>query len=192
MSTRYPVRLRLIALLAPLLACAPLLSACEENGLLAELILSPDTATVALPGASVGSALDIVRTQRDRLVRRPELLEDAEQWDVALRRNEAGALVLRPFVPVSGSGLRGAGLALASEAFEQIDEAPRGDGAYSTAPVAVSAGASYFLRSRQFSGNGIVCVKYAKLRVVSVDQTAGTARFAMVINDGCDDERLAD
>lgn len=188
---RYPVRLRLIALLAPLLACAPLLSACEENGLLAELILSPDTATVALPGASVGSALDIVRTQRDRLVRRPELLEDAEQWDVALRRNEAGALVLRPFTPV-GAGLRGAGLAPATEAFEQIEEAPRGDGAYATTPLPVTAGASYLLRSRQFSSSGIVCVKYAKLKAVTVDQAAGTVRFAMVINDGCDDERLAD
>jgi hypothetical protein len=184
------VRLRLIALLAPLLACAPLLGACDDNGLLSELILSPDTATVALPGSSVGSALDIVRTTSNRLVRMPERLEDAEQWDVALRRTEAGALVLRPYIPVSGA--RGAGLAPTSEAFEQIDEAPRGDGSYSSNPVLVTAGATYFLRSRQFSGNGLVCVKYAKLKVVTVDPAAGTARFAMVINDGCDDERLAD
>ncbi|HEX6039171.1 hypothetical protein [Longimicrobium sp.] len=185
------MRLRFFALLAPLLACAPLLSACDENGLLSELILSPDTATVALPGASVGSALDIVRTQRDRLVRRPELLEDAEQWDVALRRTEAGTLVLRPFIPVGG-GLRGAGLAVSNEAFEQIEDAPRGDGAYGTTPLPVTVNGVYLLRSRQFSGTGFVCVKYAKLKAVAVDEAAGTARFAMVINDGCDDERLAD
>jgi hypothetical protein len=185
------VRLRFIALLAPLLACAPLLSACDDNGFLSELILSPDTATVALPGASVGSALDIVRVSSNRLVRMPERLEDAEQWDVALRRNEGGALVLRPFRPVGG-GLRGAGIAVASEAFEQIEDAPRGDASYGTDPVAVTEGASYFVRSRQFSGTGVVCVKYAKLKAVTVNQAAGTARFAMVINDGCDDERLAD
>lgn len=185
------MRLRFFALLAPLLACAPLLGACDDNGFLSEVILSPDTATVALPGASVGSALDFVRVSSNRLVRMPERLEDAEQWDVALRRNEAGTLVLRPYTP-AGGGLRGAGLALATEAFEQIDEAPRGDSSYGSNPLPVTANATYLVRSRQFTGTGLVCVKYAKLKAVTVDNAAGTARFAMVINDGCDDERLAD
>lgn len=187
---RYPVRLRFLALLAPL-ACAPLLSACDDNGFLSELILTSDTATVALPGGSVGSALDIARTNTTRLVRSPERLEDSEQWDVALRRDPSGALVLRTYVPVGG-GLRGAGIARASEAFEQIEDAPRGDGSYGTAPVPVTEGAVYFIRSRQFTGTGLLCVRYAKVKAVSVDSTAGTARFALVINEGCDDERLLD
>lgn len=185
------MRLRFLALLASLMACAPLLSACDDNGFLAELVLSPDTAVVGLPGSSTGSAIDIVRpTAGAQLIRNPERLEDAEQWDVALRRTDAG-LVLRPFQPV-GSQLRGAGIAVADRAFEQIDEAPRGDGAYGRDPIPVTANGVYFIRSRQFSSTGIVCVKYAKLKVLALDVAAGTVRFATVINEGCDDERLAD
>lgn len=188
---RYPVRLRFPALLVALLACAPLLTACEDDSFLAELVLTPDTATIGLPGSAQGSAIDIVRaTAGARLVRFPERIEDAEQWDVALRRTPTG-LVLRPFDPV-GSQLRGSGLAVASGSFETIDEAPRGDASYSNEDLPLTAGGVYFIRSRQFNSTGIVCVKYAKLRAVDLNVAAGTARFAIVINEGCDDERLAD
>lgn len=184
------MRLRFLALLAAL-ACAPLLTACEENGFLADLVLSPDTVTIGLPGSAEGSALDIVRaTAGARLVRNPERLEDAEQWDVSLRRTDAG-LVLRPFDPV-GSQLAGAGLAVASGDFDAIEDAPRGNSSYSSEDLPLAANGVYFVRSRQFPSGGIPCVKYAKLKVLELNAAAGTVRFAAVINEGCDDERLAD
>ena len=184
------MRLCYLALLAAL-AGAPLLTACEDNGFLADLVLTPDTVTIGLPGSAEGSALDLIRaTAGARLVRNPERVEDAEQWDVSLRRTSAG-LVLRPFDPV-GSPLAGAGLAVASGDFDAIDEAPRGNANYSSEDMPLALNGVYFVRSRQFSGGSIACVKYAKLKVLELNATAGTVRFAAVINEGCDDERLAD
>lgn len=187
------MRLRFLALLAPLLACAPLLSACEDSGFLAELILSPDTAVIGLPGTTVaeGSAIDFVRATGDfDLVRRPELVADAESWDLALRSTSSG-LVFRPFTPVA-SQLRGAEIAVTTRAFDAIEDAPRGDGDYDSAPVPVTLNGVYLVRSRQFISNGVVCVHYAKMRVLEVNTALPTVRVAVVINEGCDDERLAD
>lgn len=185
------MRFRYLALLASMFVGAPLLSACDDNGLLGTLLLSPDTAVIGLPGGTVaeGSAIDIVRSAGDfDLVRNPELVTDAEQWDLALRRTPTG-LAFLPFTPVASS-LRGAGIATTTRAFDAIDKAPRGNSSYSSQPVAVTAGGVYLLRSRQFSTSGLLCVKYARLRVVEVNEAAGTVRFAIVINEGCDDERL--
>lgn len=182
------MRLRFLALLAAL-AGTPLLTACDDNSFLGELVLSADTATIGLPGSAQGSALDLVRaTSGARLIRRPERVEDSEQWDVSLRRAESGALVLRPFDP-SASQTGGAGIAAAPANFDAIDEAPRGTSNYSQEDVPATPNAVYFVRSRAFSG---VCYKYAKLKVLEADPAAGTVRLAMVINEGCDDERLAD
>lgn len=186
------MRLRLIALLASLFACAPLLTACDDNGLLGTLILSSDTTAIGLPGGNAeGSAIDIVRSGGDfDLVRNPERLTDAEQWDFALRSTSAG-LVFRPFTPVA-SQFRGAGIAVSDRAFADLDRAPRGTASYSSAPVAVRVGGVYLLRSRQFASGNAVCVKYAKIQVLEINQATSTVRFEVVINEGCDDERLAD
>jgi hypothetical protein len=185
---RYPVRLRYFALLLSLFAFAPLLTACED-GLLTDAVVVPDTARIALPGGSTGSAIDIVRpTSGAQLVRFPERVGDAEQWDVALRRSASGGLELRPYQPLGG-GSASAGIGVGSGSFETIEEAPRADAAYQTAPLPITANGIYFIRSRQFSGG---CVRYAKARVVELDAAAGTARIALVINLGCDDERLTD
>jgi hypothetical protein len=186
------VRLRFIALLAPLLATAPLLGACGDGGLLSELVLSPDTAVVGLPGGNAaGSALDFVRATGDfDLLRNPELVADAEQWDIALRSTGTG-LVFRPFQPIA-SNTRGAGITVSSSGFDEIDEAPRATSAYSTSDVPVTNNGVYLVRSRQFSSSGIVCVHYAKMRVLEVNAPASTVRVAVVINEGCDDERLRD
>lgn len=186
------MRLRLTVLLASAFACAPLLGACNDSGFLAELILSPDTAVVGLPGGNAsGSAIDIVRAGGGfALVRNPERVSDAEQWDFALRSTASG-LVFRPFVPVA-SNLRGAEIAVATRPFDDIDDAPRGNGSYTREPVPVTANGVYLLRSRQFTSSGVICVKYAKMRVLELNAAAQTVRVAVVINEGCDDERLAD
>lgn len=186
------MRLRLFALLASLLACAPLLSACDDSGLLAELILSADTAVIGLPaGNAAGSAIDLVRASGDfDLVRNPETVADAEQWDIALRSTAAG-LVFRPFSPVA-SQLRGAEIAVSTRAFDDLDDAPRGNSTYTRDPVPVTPNGVYLLRSRQFTSSSVFCVKYAKMRVLEVNAALQTVRVAVVINEGCDDERLAD
>lgn len=186
------MRLRFIALIASLFAFAPLMSACDDGGLLAELVLSQDTAVIGLPGGNAtGSAIDIVRAGGDfDLVRNPETLADAEQWDLALRSTASG-LVFRPFAPVA-SGLRGAEIAVATRGFDAIEDAPRGNATYSREPVPVTANGVYLLRSRQFNSSNVLCLKYAKMRVLEVNAAAQTVRVALVINEGCDDERLAD
>jgi hypothetical protein len=187
------VRLRILALFASLVAVAPLLTACENDGFLQDAIVLTDTVVLGLPGSDRGSALDLVRASANAtLVRRPERLQDAEQWDIALRRTEAGALVLRPYDAL-GTGARGAGIAVAERAFEAIDEAPRGNAAYSQEDVPATLNATYFFRSRQFAGalSGS-CVKYAKAKIIEVDAALNRVRFALAINENCDDERLTD
>lgn len=187
------MRLRFLTLIASLLAVAPLLTACEDDGFLQDAIIFADSVTVGLPGGDRGSALDLVRASANAtLLRRPERLQDAEQWDIALRRTEAGAFMLHPFDAL-GTGARGAGIAIADRDYDAIDEAPRGNAAYGDEDVPVTLNATYFFRSRQYaSGVGGTCVKYAKAKVVAVDQALGQVRFAFTINENCDDERLTD
>ena len=185
------MRLRLLALLIPIAALAPLMSACEDNGFLTEPIISQDTVTVGLPGSGRRSALDLARTTLGApLLRAPETLADAGEWDVGLRRTGA-VFSLRPNL-LTGTGLRSAGIALSSTAFDNLDKAPRSTGAYSTEPTALTVGSTYVLRSRQFSAGFSVCQKYAAIKVLALDQAAGTAELAIKINENCDDERLRD
>lgn len=187
------MRLRFLTLLASLLAVAPLLTACEDDGFLQDAIVLTDTVVLGLPGSDRGSALDLVRASSNAtLVRRPERLQDAEQWDIALRRNEAGALVLHPYDAL-GTGARGAGITVADRDFATIDEAPRGNAAYGDDDVAATLNTTYFFRSRQFASSlGGSCVKYAKAKIIEVDQALSRVRFALAINENCDDERLSD
>jgi hypothetical protein len=187
------VRLRSLGFIVSLLAIAPVLGACDDGSLLQDAIITPATVTLGLPGSpTLGSALDLVRSSSgDPLVRRPERLQDAEEWDVALRRTEAGALVLRPFDAL-GTGANGAGIRVADRAFDAIDEAPRGNTAYSREDVPLTLNGVYLLRSRQFAGGASLCVKYAKAQVVELDVPAGRARITLAINENCDDERLSD
>jgi hypothetical protein len=187
-----PVRLRFLALLAPLAAIAPVLSACDDNTFLQDAVVRADTVDLGLPGGDRGSAIDLVRASANAtLIRRPETVQDAEQWDFAVRR-AAGGLVLHPNEGL-GTGGRGAGIGATTRPFDDIDEAPRGTSSYSENDVALSANAVYLLRSRTYgAGLGINCLKYGKARVVSLDAATGQVRLALVINENCDDERLTD
>jgi hypothetical protein len=183
------VRLRLFALLVPLAAAAPLLSACDDNNFLVEVILSTDTVTVGLPGSGLRSALDLARTTLGAsLLRAPETLADAQEWDVALRRAD-GVFSLRPNT-LTGSNFRGAGISVSEKPFDTVDKAPRGNSAYSSEPRVLTVGSTYLVRSRQFAAGLSVCQKYAAVKVLALDQAAGTAQLALRINENCDDERL--
>lgn len=183
---------RLSFLLTALLASSALLGACGDDPLFPDVMISVDTVTVTVPGSTAPSAIDLVRTQPPfTLLRNPELIRDAGEWDITLRRTDAGGLVFLPF-DQPGSPLRGAGILPTTRDFDGIREAPRAVNAYQEGAVAVSVNATYLLRSRQYPQSGALCVNYAKARVLAVDAAAGTAEVAIVVNDNCDDERLED
>jgi hypothetical protein len=181
---------RLYLLLAALFA-ASALGACDDDPLFPDVEISTDTVTLTVPGTTAASALDLARAQVPfTLLRRPERVEDAGEWDIALRRGGAG-LLFYPF-DQPGSPFRGAGIRLSSDDFDTIDEAPRGTTAYGEQSVAVIVNQVYLFRSRQYPTSGGLCVNYARAKVLSTDAAAGTARVALVINRNCDDERLQD
>jgi hypothetical protein len=181
---------RFAVLVSLVFASSALLGACGDDPLFPEVVLSVDTVTLTVPGADMPSALDLVQAQPPfTLLRRPELLRDAGEWDIALRRGESG-LLLRPYTAPAAS-LRGAGIAPATEDYDRIREAPRATNAYADDPVAAGVGSTFFFRSRQYPTQaGTLCVNYAKAKVLAVDLAAGTARLALTQNENCDDERL--
>lgn len=183
---------RFAVLLSVLLASGVMMGACGDDPLFPDVALTTDTVTLTVPGTDLPSALDLVRIQPPfTLLRRPELVRDAGEWDIALRR-EGAALVLRPY-EAPGSPYRGAGVALASQDYDRIADAPRGNSSYSATGVAATQGGAYFMRSRQYpTSSGQLCVNYAKAKLLSLDAAAGTAQVAIVLNDNCDDERLKD
>lgn len=180
---------RLLFLSTALVASSALLGACGDDPLFPDVQLSTDTVTLTVPGDLEPSALDLARaTLPFTLLRRPELVQDAAEWDIALRRTGAGLSFL-PF-DQPGSPYRGAGIRTSTDNFDTIEEAPRATGAYGDDPVPVTANAVYLFRSRQYPTQGGLCVNYARAKVISVDAAAGTAKVAVVINRNCDDERL--
>lgn len=183
---------RLFFLATAFFASSAVLAACGDDPLFPDVQISSDTVTLTVPGTSAPSAVDLVRIQAPfTLLRNPELVRDAGEWDITLRRTESGGLVFRPF-DQPGSPLRGAGITTTTADYDRIDEAPRSTGAYSGDPVAVTLNGVYLLRSRQYPSTAGLCVNYAKLKVLAVDAAAGTAQVAIAINDNCDDERLED
>jgi hypothetical protein len=182
---------RSFIVIAALFASSALLGACGDDPLFPDIQLSTDTVTLTVPGGTAPSAVDLVRIQPPfTLLRRPELVQDAGEWDITLRA-EGGGLVLRPF-DQPGSPLRGAGIIVTSDNFDRISEAPRGTGDYGDQAVAATLNGTYFFRSRQYPSQAGLCVNYAKAKVLAVNPVAGTAQVALVINDNCDDERLED
>lgn len=183
---------RFAVLTTALFASSALLGACGDDSLFPDVQLSTDTVTITVPGTGQASALDLVRLQPPfSLLRRPELLTDATEWDIALRRGDAG-LVLRPYEGTA-SALRGAGIRVAGQDYDRITEAPRATSAYASTPLPATVGSTFFFRSRQYpSQGGVLCVNYAKAKVLATDVTLGTAQIALVLNTNCEDERLAD
>jgi len=185
------VRSALFALLLTL-PLAAALSACEGDSFLTDATVVRDSVELAAPTATVDlpSALDFTNAGAGIALRRPERTEDAQQWDLALRRTETSGFALRTF-EAPGQSLRGAGLSAQASDFEALERAPRNSSDYTTGLIPISVGNVFAVRSRQYStGLGFACTAFGKLKVVSVDAVAGTAKLAVIANAGCDDERL--
>lgn len=185
------VRLSLLGLVL-VLPFAGALSACEGNSFFGDPRLRADT--VALAAASSAStratAIDLVpRGLGGPLVAFPETPADADRYDFTVRQ-VGGQLVLRPFVPLGGGS--GAEIGRSARDFDVLRKAPRSGADYGEEAVPLELNATYIMRSRPW-GNGIQrCQTYAKAKVTALDAVAQTVSLAVVLNENCDDERLAD
>ncbi|HEX8393757.1 MAG TPA: hypothetical protein VF665_15560 [Longimicrobium sp.] len=179
-----------VLLIFPLAAAG--MTACEDTSIFNEVILLTDTVTIGVPTGPSGlpSAINISRPNGvEPVVTRPETPGDANLWDFALRQGAGGELVLRPRVSTEG-GI-GPGILPTTQAFENISRASRARSEYLTTPVTLTVGSAYLLRS-QYSNGVSSCGGYAKAKVLELNPAQATAKFALVLNERCDDERLED
>jgi len=171
-------------LLFPLTA---LTAACDDGLDLGEPVLGRDSALVlAGPGRSdaIASAIDFARLSTAR----PELPQDAAAWDFALREGDGVIrLVPNPFVASRQLPL----ITRTTQAYDDIDEAPTSRSAYGDTAIALTEGAVYLIRSRQYpSATGGLCYNFAKLWVKSIDLPNGRITVDLTGNLRCADHRL--
>lgn len=180
----------LVGLTSSMLACT------DSTGFQIRPDLVTDTVEVAAPGPRserLPTALDITGDGAGGVHggRFPELIQDAEKWDFAVRV-ENGNLLL---VPARAIGLSASRAALTrpieDETFESLREAP-GQGSFTMDSSVVMLPAKvYVARSRVFSGfYGESCVQYAKLEPLLVDVQQERLRLQIVTNQRCNDPRL--
>jgi hypothetical protein len=173
-----------IALIA--LAAATLPLAGCENSLFGDAVLAGDTVTLTVPSVEGNepSAVDFGGGQLPSL-RRPEQSTDANQWDFQLRLEDGGFV----FVPIETLGsFRGAGIRRTNDDFDRATRAPGGSGEYTFATIELEEGATYYVRSREVPSFG--CIKYGIMKVLELDEAAGTAELAFRTNTQCGDDRL--
>lgn len=180
--------MRRFALIAAAVAPFVLLTAaCDDPLGLQEAVIDRDTMlTLAAPTAdtTLATALDFAQ---GIILRNPERVEDAANWDFALRQS-GGAVRLIP-QPIELRSRRPL-LARSSDAFSEIERAPTGRSAYGDTAVTLVPGDVYIFRSRQYPTNFGLCYNYGKFRVLAVNAARGTATFSIAANVGCADERL--
>lgn len=109
----------------------------------------------------------------------------AGNWDIALTESN-GQLQLTPAAAFEGQETSRAGVAtITGTSFESLKEAPTDTSKYSRAPVAITQGGVYVVRSRLVACSFTTSVFYSKVVALSVDATSGQARFAFVRNPYC-------
>src|SRR6202007_3310006 len=92
----------------------------------------------------------------------PELPSEAGSWDVQVRQQGAGFVL----VPNPGSGsYRGAGLQKTTRTLENPGDAPIKSASYTRTAVAVSAGDVFYVQSRQLNSACGTLPKYGILKV---------------------------
>lgn len=174
------------------------LAACEDpNAGLFDPLIQEDTVDLAVPLADtdVPTALDVAYASSPIRGRYPELVSDAEQWDLALRRDGA-ALVLAPAGvygfqnPVGGASTAAVTRPL-QRSFDEVIEAPGQSSLLRDSTVAIAMGGVYVVRSRRTAAAFGGCENYAKVQPLALDAAAGTVKLRVVGNARCNDPRLA-
>jgi hypothetical protein len=163
--------------------------ACDDDLGIDDWIDTPDTTVIySLSRAELigqPSAYDFI----NHVVLRVESPSANGNWDVALR-DEGGQLALVPAGGFQGQVSR-AGLArITNQTFEELAQAPGDTAAFLTTPAVVQPGQVYAVRTRRASCGFSTSVRYGKIKIVSVDATAGTVTFASVVNPFCNDRSL--
>lgn len=184
----------------PTILLAALLSACEGDDYNIDPLIASDTLDLAAPTSGTGlpSALDItaVGSANDAGGRYPERVEDAEQWDLAVRF-VGGQLMLVPAGQVGVNDAGGRSRAAITEArtgrtFEAVREAPGRSEFLTDRGVALQTGSVYVARSRLMPCGFTASEQYAKLQPLELDLARQRVRLQIVTNGRCGDPRLVD
>ncbi|MBW3628508.1 MAG: hypothetical protein KY464_04340 [Gemmatimonadetes bacterium] len=190
--------MRSFALIAAIPA-AFLLAACESTNTNLDPMLVTDTIELVTPTANstLPTAVDITALARVIVGGRyPEELNDAGEWDFALRR--VGSEL--QFVPAGKigvfdlGGLSRAGITepLNGRSFESVTQAPKQNTFITDRGVPVRVGEVYAARSRLVLCGPSAVEQYAKLQPLEVDAAAQRVRFRLVTNSRCADQRLSE
>src|SRR5690606_37972107 len=123
------------------------------------------------------TALDVAYSASPIRERYPELVADAEQWDLAIRAADGGIV----FAPAGTFGFQNpigarstAGVTQPMErAFDELVEAPTAGAFRSDSTVAIRTDRVYVARSRRTPAAFGGCENYAKIQPLSVDPAAG-------------------
>lgn len=175
------------------------LAACDDpNSGLFEPLIREDTVDLAVPlvDENVPTALDVAYSTSGVRGRFPELVGDAEQWDLAIRE-EDGELRFAPagyfgFQNPVGGPSRAAVTAALERAFDEVIEAPGESAMFSDTTITIRTDRVYVARSRRTSASFGGCENYAKLQPLTVDPAMGTVRVRIIGNARCNDPRLAE
>jgi hypothetical protein len=177
-----------------------LLAACDDpNAGLFDPVIQEDTVDLAVPMADpeVPTALDIAYAKSPVRTRFPELVGDAEAWDLTIRR-ENEQLVFVPAAvfgfrnPVGGDSSSAAVTLPLERAIDEVIEAPGRSALRRDTTVVIRTDRIYVVRSRRTDASFAGCENYAKVQPLSVDVAGGFVRLRVVGNARCNDPRLAE
>jgi hypothetical protein len=176
-----------------------LLAACDDpNDGLFEPIIREDTVDLAAPliDPDIPTALDVAYASSGLRGRFPELVAHAEEWDIAIRREDgemrfAPAAVFGFQNPIGGTSTAAVTLPL-ERPIDEVREAPGESQLRSDTMVTIRTDRVYVVRSRRTAASFSGCENYAKVQPLTVDAAAGTVRLRIVGNARCNDRRLVE
>lgn len=190
--------MRYIAL-APVALLLVVLAACDDpNAGLYDPIMREDTVQLAVPLADpeVPTALDVSYATSPVRGRFPELVGDAEEWDVAIRRGEGELLFVPAGVfgftnPIGGPTTAGV-TAPMERALEEVIQAPTDSLMKSDTSTPIVGDRVYVVRSRATAASFSGCQNYAKVEPLEIDVEGGLVTLRVVGNARCNDRRLTE
>lgn len=174
-------------------------AACDDpNAGLYEPLIREDTVDLAAPlvDENIPTALDVAYASSGVRGRYPELVGDAEQWDLAIRREDGELRFVPAGVfgfqnPVGGASTAGVTAPL-ERAIEEVEVAPSSSALLSDTTVTIRTDRIYVVRSRRTAASFSGCENYAKVEPLAVDVAAGTVKLRVVGNARCNDPRLVE
>lgn len=178
---------------------AVLVTACDDpNDGLFEPIIREDTVDLAAPlvDEDIPTALDVAYATSAVRGRFPELVADAEQWDLAIRREDGEMQFVPAGVfgfqnPIGGASTAALTLPL-ERGIDEIREAPGDSQLHGDTAITIRTDRTYIVRSRRTSASFSGCENYAKVQPLNVDAAAGTVKLRVIGNARCNDRRLVE